>query len=127
MALTVAQRGAAWMASKLEVVSGQAVKYRRGNADIELTAVPARRTSDDYGADGALIVSTSHDWLIDKSRLVIDGEATEPQSGDIIATADGQTFVVVPDEAENCWRWMDQFRQRIRVHSIERLPTGEDE
>ena len=126
MSLTIAQRGAAWMAGKLEAVSGQAVKYRRGTADVELTAVPARRTSEDYGADGSLIVSTNHDWLLDKARLVIDGEAIEPRRGDLIITADGQTFVVVPAEAENCWRWTDQYRQRIRVHTIERMATGED-
>lgn len=116
------------MAEKLEAVSGQTIKYRRSGADTgDITATPARRTSEDYGSDGALIVSTNHDWIIDKSKLVIDSVAIDPQPGDLIVTADGQTFVVVPDEAENCWRWTDQFQQRIRVHTIERLPTGEDE
>lgn len=116
------------MAVVAESLSGVEGKLRRNGADTNLiTAIIARRSSEDYGADGALVVSTHHDWIVDPTRLVIDSELVKPERGDLWVTEAGETFVVVPDEAENSWRWMDQYKQRIRFHTIERLPTGEDE
>lgn len=127
MPLNFMQRGAVWMAGVGEALSGVQGKLRRNGADTgNITAIPARRSSEDYGADGTLIVSTHHDWLVDPSLLVIDGVSVMPERGDIWTTEAGETFVVVPDEAENCWRWMDHYRQRIRFHTIERRATGED-
>lgn len=125
--MTLLTRAASWLANATELAAGEPVKYRRGAGDCELTAVPGRRLSEDIGADGAAIVSTLHDWIVDPEELVIGGETIKPQTGDIIATASGQTFVVVYSDGENCWRWTDQYRQRIRVHSVERSATGEDE
>lgn len=128
MTLNFMQRGAAWMAEVGENLSGVRGKLRRGGADTNLiTAIPARRSSDDYGSDGALIVSTDHDWIVDPARLVIDGETVKPERGDLWVTEAGETFLVVPADGENCWRWMDQYKQRIRFHTIERMATGEDE
>lgn len=124
---TLAEKAAAWMGGRLEAASGVAIKYRRGSADCELTAVPARRESDDYGVDGAAAVATQHDWILDPTKLQLDGDLVLPDAGDLIVTDDGQAFVVVFDDAENCWRWTDQYRQRIRVHAVERSATGEDE
>lgn len=118
---TLGSRGASWLGQRLDAAMGVAIKYRRDAGDCELTAVPGRRASEDIGADGAAITSTDHDWIVDPALLVIDGEAIEPRAGDlIVTTSDDKTFVVVYADGEHCWRYTDQFRQRIRIHTIER-------
>ena len=120
-----ASRASAWLASRLETAAGVDIVYRRDAADCELTAVPGRRDSEDYGSDGAAVVSTQHDWIVDPTELVIDSETITPQLGDLIIHGD-QTFIVVYGDGENVWRWTDQYRQRIRIHTVERSATGED-
>jgi hypothetical protein len=127
MPSTFASRGSAWLGSRLEALSGEPAKYRRGAADMEIVVVPCVRQSEDYGADGAVVVATEHDFKVDPTTLVIDSEVIKPQTGDlIIKTETQETFVVVPDGTENCWRWTDQFKTRIRIHTVERKATGED-
>jgi hypothetical protein len=65
-------------------VAGAAVTYHRGASSVGVTATLGRSTFDTDDGYGATIQVTSHDFLVFKSELLIDGSAVVPASGDRI-------------------------------------------
>lgn len=103
--------------------SGKSIKYRVGNDDCELTAIPGQSISEQYGDDGVAATARLLDWIIDEpDDLRIDGDKVEPQPDHLILTDDGRCYLVTHSAGENCWRYTDQTRQAIRIHTIEIEP-----
>lgn len=111
-----------------EALAGQAAKYFAEGGECEIAVTPGRRQSDDAGDDGTSVRSTQHDWLVDPTKLRIDGKDIVPELGHVIVVLDsGETFTVVKGNGQNCWGWNDQFRQRIRIHTVETPPRSTEE
>lgn len=117
------QRGVSWLADKLKDHAGETITYTRGAQSVTITAVPGKsmlRVQDSSG--NSVIEWTDADWLIAAADLVIGGSAIEPQRGDLIARTSGGstiTYEVRPIESEGAWRWSDESRTIMRIHTKE--------
>ena len=80
------------------------VLYARGDVSIELPALPSGKEND-------------RDWQIDAAEL---GNFGRPQMGDTITIGDAEYLVFRKDLDGPPWRWHDQVRSRLRIHSVSR-------
>ena len=104
--------GAAWLEQQRTKHLTTTVTYVRGAIEL---AVPATIGRTKYEADDGHVVRvefTDRDFLILVADLVIDGQATEPQRGDLIL--EGTREFEVLD-----WRYSDPYRQTLRITTKE--------
>lgn len=99
-------------------VRGQAVTYRRGSTEIDVTlAVKGATRFDVESVDGgANITERSIDWIITAADIT-DGSGNEltPTRGDEIIDENGIVYRVMPfGPDEQLWRWHDRESQAVR-------------
>jgi len=113
--------GSDWLAEMLKEHASRPVAYRRGADEVPVQATIGRtllKLDDGYG--GVRMEWTDRDFLIHAADLVLGGNATLPERGDVIReTQGGRTFVyeVMAPGKEPAWRWSDVFRKVLRVHA----------
>lgn len=110
---------ARWLTGKRHDHMTQTVTYVRGVQQVTLLATVAQNRSEqlDPGAD-VVNVRRERDYLFRAEDLTIG----YPASGDKIVHQQGDTvytFEVVANGGEPCWRWSDEARTTIRVHTHE--------
>lgn len=124
---TLIQEAVAELFATQRAIAGVAIKYRVGAQDCELTAIPGQSINEQYGSDGIAATSHLHDWIVDQTELEIDSAQVWPAKGHLILTDDSRCFEVVFRDGENCWRYTDQTRQAIRIHTVEvAMPEDSD-
>jgi len=115
------QNGLAWLRAQRKAHASRTVTYRRGEDSVQLSAtvgMTVLRLEDDYGIEQRL---TRRDYLIEVADLVLAGQQVEPQAGDRIEEADGETTwvyeVMGPGGGEPDWRYSDPYRRVYRIHT----------
>lgn len=98
-------------------VSGIPITYTRGATSLSLTAIPGQTVLEVESGD-IMIQHKSRDYLILAEELVFGGVAVVPARGDVI-TDNGKTKSVLAVGGEANWKYTDQSRQVIRVHTKE--------
>ena len=97
-------------------LSGVTATYARGANSVKLKVVQGQtQLSSDYG-DGVITITNSHDFLILASELILGGSSVIPLRGDTI-TVNGTVFTVLTMAGEAQYRYTDQERKIIRVHT----------
>lgn len=115
--MSILSEALAQHAERLEQSAGELVTYRRGDFEIQdVSAVRGQGEFETVNAEGAHIMVRSTDFLIDRDHLIIDGECTEPQRGDLIELEDGQQFELMPGMNSTGWRWSDSHQTAFRIH-----------
>ena len=115
------ESGSQWLAGKLKAFAAKSVVYRRGNADVTVSATVGRtllKLQDGMG--GVRMEWTDRDFLIAAADLVLAGTPVLPERGDQIRETQGsRTFVyeVMAPGQEPPWRWSDEFRVLLRIHT----------
>jgi hypothetical protein len=115
------QWGQQWLNGQLEKHASHKVDYQRGLSSISVRATIGRtllKLDDGYG--GVLMQWTDRDFLIPASQLVLDGETTLPERGDLIHEIQGDwryTYEVLAPGREPHWKWSDLYRSLLRVHT----------
>lgn len=118
--MSATSRAIAVAAQAAERLGGIDVVYHRGDDSVPLKAVPGRTRYELVEGEGHITVHYSRDYLIIASKLVLDEDAIEPQLGDrVVETATGREHTLLDWPGEPCWRWSDEHRVRIRVHTKE--------
>ena len=113
--------GTDWLAEMLKEHASRPVAYRRGADEVTVQATIGRtllKLDDGYG--GVRMEWTDRDFLIHAADLVLDGEPSLPERGDLIRETQGtRTFVyeVMAPGKEPPWRWSDVFRKVLRIHT----------
>jgi len=114
--------------------AGVTALYRRPpcEAEVQLTVVPAFTRTEDQDDAGVITEVQIPDFLIRGSDLILDGVPATPKPGDQIVieqpAPDGRVFtyeVMAPlatsgtgsGGAEAAWRWSDQDKTYLRVHT----------
>jgi hypothetical protein len=100
--------GAAWLEQQRTKHLTSNVMYVRGDVQV---AVPATIGHTKYEADDGHVVRvefTDRDFLILAADLVLAGQTTEPQRGDLIR--EGNREFEVLD-----WRYSDPYRVTLRI------------
>lgn len=111
---------AAWLAQQRTQHLTQPIVYRRETLSV---AVPATIGKTEFEIDdefGVVQRIESRDFLILASDLVLDGNLTLPERGDVIEELAGnQTlqYEVTAPGTEPCWRYSDLYRQTLRIHT----------
>ena len=113
---------ATWLRGKLQSHAATAIVYKRGAAEVELTATVSStvfRYSDPNS--GAVIRTVSRDFLIAVEDLVLGGEAVTPLRNDVIEETDDEgtlySYTLLPINDEPFWKWLDKSRRIYRVHT----------
>jgi hypothetical protein len=116
-------RGATALVSRMKSSAGRTVTYTRKSdaATLDLTAWVGNSHFDRDQADpGAARDMGERDYLFAVADLVISGTAFTPAKGDTITeTINGTAtrFAVAPNAGEPAWRYSEQTRLTIRVHT----------
>jgi hypothetical protein len=102
--------------------AGEIVTYCRNGFSVTLSAVPGSSPIDTSDTNDIPIMTSSRDWILKVSDLVIGGCVIIPQRGDLIKqTIAGKTvqFEVLSDGNQE-YHYCDRARTRIRVHTKEK-------
>ena len=103
-------KGAAWLESQRTKHLTTTVTYVRNDVQI---VVPATIGRTKYEADDGQVVRiefTDRDYLILTADLVLGGQVSEPQRGDLIR--EGPREFEVLD-----WRYSDPYRTTLRINT----------
>ena len=114
------KQGAAWLARTQARHAAEVVTYLRGEASVRVRATVGRSEFEVDDGAGTLTRSQTRDYLVPAGELVLDGAATEPQPGDRIVEGPldaGQAYEVRPPPGVPAWRWSDDFRTTLRIHT----------
>lgn len=116
--------GMEWLDEQRQAHMSQAVDYSHGGETISILATAARSTFEQRDEDGGLLRDlATKDWIVSTADMVIDSLAFEPTPGDLI-TLNRQVYEVSGVGGEPCWRWSDEYRVMMRIHTHEkRNPT----
>lgn len=114
--------GTEWHAAGSEFAAGECVTYVRGTDEISgVIAVRGQSQFDEFPSDmDARVQSRSLDWLIRPESLELDGSRIEPRRGDLITTASGDKYEVMPGPDETAWLYSGQFQTFFRIHTVKR-------
>ena len=82
------QIGSDWLSDKLQQHASQAVTYQRGADTVPLNATIGRTQFELTGEEGIVERIESRDFLIPAADLVLAGETTLPERGDLIIETD---------------------------------------
>jgi len=110
-------QGTAWLEQQRTRHLATTVLYVRGATSIAVLATIGRTK---YEADDGHVVRvefTDRDFLILAADLVLAGQPTEPQRGDLIR--EGSREFEVLD-----WRYSDPYRQTLRITTTLTGATG---
>lgn len=113
-AIAAAQRVARQATSEGEIT------YTRAGDEVALSAGRGQSRFDELQGD-VLVRVESRDFLIATAELKLAGEVTLPTRGDTITETDAAgttyTYEVLEFGNEPCWRYADDYRLQIRVHT----------
>jgi hypothetical protein len=124
------KQGSAWLARTMATHAAEEVHYLRGDSSVVVRATVGRSLYEQAGDDGYQTRTAARDYLIPAADLTVDDVPAEPQPGDRVVEGGleaGQVYEVMAVAGEPCWRWSDDHRQVMRVHTkyVGQLPLAE--
>ena len=117
MSTDLLQSAAATLAQQLKRHAARSVRYRRGQSELLIQAVIGRtqiELSDELGA--VQVQWTDRDFLVSAADLVIGGQQSKPQAGDMIEDGN-RVYEVLVVAGEPQWRYADPYGVMIRIHA----------
>ena len=107
------QTGLAWLHRQRETCLTSPAAYFRRDAEtsqsVSVTASQVRRQFLD--AEGIPVYASVMDFIMNSESL-----ALPPEAGDRIEF-NGRRYEVAPLDDDRCWRWTDQSRLAVRIHT----------
>lgn len=114
------ERASAWLQQQRTKHLTRTVTYRRGDSSAEIAATIGKTEFEVDNGLGVLQRIESRDYLVLADALVLDGQRTLPQRGDVIEESAGEEtylYEVTAPGKEPHWRYSDPFRQALRIHT----------
>jgi len=114
------EQGVDWLTSQRRSHMARTVAYQRGDDSVVLSATIGRTEFEQVDEHGIVQRVESRDFIIRAADLVLAASQTLPRGGDQIRETDGEmTFVyeVMAPGDEPPWRYSDQYRKALRVHT----------
>ena len=105
----------------LQAVHNVDITLSRGASSTPIPKVVPGRSSHDVMSKGQLVEQVqSRDFMILASAYKFNDVVSLPQRGDrITEDATGKVYAVLASGTEAQWRWMDQCKLILRVHTKE--------
>jgi len=101
-------QGAAWLEAQRTKHLTREVTYVRGNDQATVPATIGRTRFETDDGTAVRVEYTDRDFLIRAADLVLAGQLTDPERGDLIRE-EGREFEVLD------WRYSDPYRLTLRV------------
>jgi hypothetical protein len=114
------KQGSDWLEDQRHKHLSRTVTYRRGAVSVEISATVGRTTFEIDSGTGFLERIESRDYLVLSADLVLGGQATLPERGDLIVETDGSavfSYEVTAPGTEPAWRYSDPYRKTLRIHT----------
>ena len=114
------QQGAAWLEGMRHAHAARPVIYYRAGLSVELLATVGRSVFEVVAADGVVEQVERRDYLLRAEDLVLGGERTEPQAGDLIkepVNGQHELYEVMGAGREKHFRKSDPGGLTLRVHT----------
>lgn len=114
------QSGIEWLESQRTAHLTQSVTYVRGGSSLEILATIGKT---EYVTDSEHVVAESfesRDFIVSAADLVIGDADVTPEVGDQVQEIAGSNrfiYEVVPMGPNPCWRYSDDFRKAVRIHT----------
>jgi len=117
-------QGQAWLNDQRHRHLTRTVTYRRDVQSVQVQATIGRTVFRLDDGSGATVRYVGRDYLIRSEDLVLAGERTLPQRGDLIIEVNDtggehQHEVMGPGNGEPDWRYSDPERLALRIHTKE--------
>ena len=112
--------GSAWLDGQRKTHLSRPVTYQRGAESVEVQARVGRTVFEAADAYGVVERTESRDFLVLATDLVLGGAAVLPERGDRIRETDGANvyvYEVMAPGKEPHWRWSDDYRRTLRIHT----------
>jgi hypothetical protein len=114
------EKSSAWLEGMREKHRTRPVTYCRG-ADCVTVPATVGKTIFQIARDlGPFERIESRDYLVTAAELVLQANPILPSRGDRIREEqDGKVYVyeVIAPGSEPCWRWSDDYRRTLRIHT----------
>jgi len=113
-------KGSAWLESMRHAHMARPVIYYRAGLSVELLATVGRSVFEVVAADGVVEQVERRDYLIRAEDLVLGGERTEPQPGDLIkepVNGMHELYEVMGAGREKHFRKSDDKGLTLRIHT----------
>jgi hypothetical protein len=116
------KNGSAWLTNQLREHCSDPVEYHRsGESPLSLVATIGSSEFDQVDDSGVVFQTRGKDFLIRTADLDFGDGAVEPVPGDLLKWADGagsiHSYEVVPSGAGGAFRYADQHRHMLRIHT----------
>lgn len=107
-----------------QATAGEAVFYHADGRIVPMVVVPGRTQSEgDYGSEGGIAQWHAKDWLLLAEDLNQEKRII-PERGHAIVDSAGQMWRLLDDGSTPGWRYNDQFRVVVRLHT--KLASAEE-
>ena len=112
---------ATWLHGQRHSNMSSSVTYTRfGGAPQTMAATIGRTDAERLGESELVTTAGVRDYIFRTIDFLVDGVFVPPDRMDSIAEADGATWEVVEVAGEPVWRYSDEYRNAIRVHTARR-------
>jgi len=111
---------ATWLAQQRTKHLSQPVLYRRNPDSVAVSATIGKTEFEIDDEFGVVQRIESRDFLMLTEDLILAGNASLPQRGDIIEETvwtETLLYEVTAPGKEPCWRYSDLYRQTLRIHT----------
>lgn len=112
-------KAAEWLTGQRHRHMTRTVAYQRGDDEVQLSATIGQTTFEQVDDHGVTRIQ-SRDFLVRSVDLVLGSVAVFPLAGDRIVETDGSrtyTYEVMAPGGEPPYRYGDQFRNTLRIHT----------
>ncbi len=116
----ILQKSAQWLEDMRQAHRTVPVTYTRDSESVQVPATIGRTVFHFARDYGAFERHESRDFLVSASDLVISGAEVMPGRGDTIRETSSNkvyTYEVMAPANEPCWRWSDDYRRVLRIHT----------
>jgi hypothetical protein len=116
----IIESGLGWLEDQRDIHRTDLVIYKRDAFSVGINATVGRTLFEVDKGRGILEKIESRDFLVLTQDLILDGNQTLPERGDVIRETRGtSTFVyeVMAPGKEPHYRYSDPYRKTLRIHS----------
>lgn len=117
------KQGSDWLVDQMKANASSLVTYRRGSDSVAVQATIGRTVFEldqPLAEIGIAQRLESRDYLIQAADLVLAGEQTLPERGDQVEevlAGTTLTYEVMAPRGEPHWRYSDDHRRLLRIHT----------
>jgi hypothetical protein len=114
------QRSSEWLDGMREKHCTIEVEYKRGALTAQIPATVGKTVFQVSREYGLFERHESRDYLVSAANLVLGSQEVLPERGDVIRETDGAVayeYEVMAPGNEPCWRWSDDYRRTLRIHT----------